>query len=236
MCSLEKRGAVFLLTLLGNGEHRLSPDYIDSILSALAQVNDRSHEACALITTNEGKFFSNGLDLDWVFSPSHDREARSRHLSSKFSELLAAVMNLKMPSIAAVCGHAVAGGFILALAHDYRFMRKDRGFLYMSEVDVDIVIPSDAMSIIRSKINPSVVADMVLGGRKYKAEMALKEGFVDSVHNNSGETLDAAISAAEQFGRRNWNKDVYLALRLAAFPKVADEFQFKGARPLPSRL
>eukprot|EP01018_Ginkgo_biloba_P037999 Gb_12044 [translate_table: standard] len=239
MCSLEKRGTVFVLTLLGGGEHRLSPDYIDSIISALAHVNERSQEASALITTNEGKFFSNGLDLDWVnsnSSPLHDKEARFRHLSCKFRELLAAFLNLKMPSIAAVRGHAVAGGFILALAHDYRFMRKDRGFMYMSEVDVDIVIPSDVMSIIRSKINPSVLTEVVLGGRKYTAEMGLKEGFVDSAHNNSAETLDAAISAAEQFGRRAWNKDVYLALRHATFPQVVDEFELLGYRPLPSRL
>eukprot|EP01018_Ginkgo_biloba_P037998 Gb_12043 [translate_table: standard] len=237
MCSLEKRGTVFVLTLLGGGEHRLSPDYIDSILSALSRVNERSHEASALITTNEGKFFSNGLDLNWVnSSPLLDKEARFRLLYSKFGELLAAVLNLKMPSIAAVCGHAVAGGFILALVHDYRFMRKDRGFLYMSEVDVGMVIPSVAMAIIRSKINPSVFTDMVLGARKYTAEMALKKGFVDFAHNNSAETLDAAITAAEQFGRRTWNKDVYLALRRATFPQVVDEFELLGYRPLRSRL
>eukprot|EP01018_Ginkgo_biloba_P038000 Gb_12045 [translate_table: standard] len=237
MCSLEKRGTVFVLTLLGHGEHRLFPDYIDSIISALTRVNERSHESSALVTTNEGKFFCNGLDLDWVnSSPLHDKEARFRHLDSKCRQLLVAFMNLKMPSIAAVCGHAVGGGCILALAHDYRFMRKDRGFLYMSEVDLDIVIPSDIISIIRSKANPSVLMDIVLGGRKYTAEMALKEGLVHSAHNNSAETLDAAISAAEQFGRRNWNKEVYLALRHATFPELVDAFQLRGHPPLPSKL
>eukprot|EP01018_Ginkgo_biloba_P037994 Gb_12040 [translate_table: standard] len=95
-------------------------------LSRLTRVNELSHESSALVTTNEGKFFCNGLDLDWVNSfPLHEKEARFRHFYSKCRQLLVAVMNLKMPSIAAVCGHAVGSGCIVALAHDYRFMRRD---------------------------------------------------------------------------------------------------------------
>lgn len=238
MCSLEKRDGVFILTLSGEGEHRLNPASIDSILSALAHVNENAHLVSALITTNDGKFFSNGLDLQWVSEFSSSRESRSQILGLKYAQLLVAVMELKLPSIAAVCGHASAGGFIFALAHDYRFMRRDRGFLYMSEVDVGISIPPSVMSIIRSKVGSRHLTEVLLGGRKYTAPMAFKAGIVDSVHENSGETLQAAMDASVKMGKRNWNKEAYLQLRFSLLPEVTEKLglRLKGRSPLLSSL
>jgi len=238
MCSLENRDGVFILTFSGEGEHRLNPSVIDSILSALAHVNQNAHLASALITTNDGKFFSNGLDLQWVSEFSSSRESRSQILAKKYIQLLAAVMELKMPSIAAICGHASAAGFILALAHDYRFMRRDRGFLYMSEVDVGISIPPSVMSLIRSKVDSHHLTEVLLGGRRYTAPMALKAALVDSVHDNSAETLEAAMDAAVKLGKRNWNKEAYLQIRLSAFPEATEKLRLRltEASPLRSRL
>lgn len=227
MCSLENRDGVFILTLSGEGEHRLNPSFIDSILSALAHVNQNAHLASALIITNDGKFFSNGIDLQWVYEFSSTRENRSQIVGLKFVQLLTAVMELKLPSIAAICGHASAGGFILALAHDYRFMRSDRGFLYMSEVDVGIAIPPSVMSIITSKVDFRHLTEVVLHGRKYTAPMALNAGLVDSVHDNSAETLKAAIDAAVKMGKRNWNKETYLQLRLSLFSEAIEKLRLR---------
>lgn len=238
MCSLEKQDGVFILTLSGEGEHRFNPSSIDSILSALAHVNENAHLASALITTNDGNFFSNGLDLRWVSEFSDSRENRFQILGLKYVQLLTAVMELKLPSIAAVCGHAAAGGFIFALAHDYRFMRKDRGFLYMSEVDVGVVITPGPMSIIRNKVDSRHLTEVLLGGRKYTAPMAFKAGLVDSVHVNSAETLKAAMDAAVKIGKRNWNKETYLRLRFSLFPEPTEKLllRLKGPSSPRSRL
>lgn len=236
MCSLENRDGVFILTLSGEGEHRFNPSSIDSILSALAHVNQNAHIASALIITNDGKFFSNGIDLQWVYEVSSAKENRSQIVSRKYVQLMVAVMELKLPSIAAICGHASAGGFIFALAHDYRFMRRDRGFLYMSEVDVGIVIHPSVMSIIRSMVDSRHLTDVLLGGRKYTAPMAFKAGLVDSVHDNSAETLEAAMGAAVKMGKRNWNKEAYRQLRLSLFPEVIERLRLQLKAPLHSNL
>uniref|UniRef100_A0A0D6QZ69 Delta(3)-Delta(2)-enoyl-CoA isomerase n=1 Tax=Araucaria cunninghamii TaxID=56994 RepID=A0A0D6QZ69_ARACU len=233
MCSVEKLKNVFIVRLEGDGEHRLNPAFIDSIISALNYVNGRAHEAAAVIITNDGKYFSNGLDPHWM---SLARENRTPADGVKFPELLAAVMNLKLPSIAAICGHACAAGFIFALAHDYRFMRKDRGFLYMSEVDVGIVIPPSVMAVVRSKVDPGLLTEVMLEGRKYKAEEALRKGLVDSVHNSSQETLDAAVDAAIELGKRKWKGEVYRGLRLGSFPEAAEKLGLKAGSVLPSKL
>lgn len=239
MCSLEKRDGVFILTLSGEGEHLFNPSLIDSILSALAHVNQNAHHASALITTNDGKYFSNGFDFKWVSeesSSTKSREDRSRILDLKSIQLLRAVMELKLPTIAAVCGHAVGGGVIFALAHDYRLMRMDRGFLYLKEVDLGLYMPPYAMSIIRSKVDAHNLAQLLLGGQKYTAQMALKARLIDSAHDNSAETLKAAKDAAVKMGERNWNREAFLQLRLSAFPEVTEKLRLKGVLPLPSSL
>ncbi|MCO5558935.1 hypothetical protein L7F22_012526 [Adiantum nelumboides] len=213
-CRLERRGNFYVLTLIGDGEHRINPPLVDSMLGCLQTLRSLSSPSTtctALITTSSGKFFSNGLDLAF---PSRAAVRR------KFAELLSAYINLPMPTIAAVCGHAAAGGFILALAHDYVFMRKDRGFLYMSEIDVRILIPPGPMRIIRSKLTPRAFRDTVLRGTKHTAEMALEAGIVDSIHENADSTLEAAFGKAEELVARKWNPGFYRELRASMYPEV----------------
>ena len=147
MCTLEKRGNLFILTLTSEDEHRLNPTRIDAIRSALHRIRSdtTSLSGSVLITTAHGKFFSNGYDLAWAGS-SLDK---IRLMSSKLRALVGDLISFPMPTIAAVTGHACAAGFILALSHDYIVMRKDRGFLYMSEMNIGLKIPAWFMSVIR---------------------------------------------------------------------------------------
>ncbi|KAF2318717.1 hypothetical protein GH714_010272 [Hevea brasiliensis] len=162
MCTLEKRGNIYILTLTGSGEHRLNPTLIDSIRSALRRLHAEPTSPCsALITTAHGKFFSNGFDLAWAQSS----QQRLQLMDSKLKSLASDFISLPMPTIAAVTGHASAAGMILALCHDYVLMRKDRGFLYMSEMDIRLVIPEWFMALLKCKIaDPDVGEELVKRG------------------------------------------------------------------------
>ena len=75
MCTLEKKGNIFILTLTGDGEHRLNPTLLNEISSALRRVKSEATSSSALITTAHGKFFSNGYDLAFAQSgPYLDRK------------------------------------------------------------------------------------------------------------------------------------------------------------------
>lgn len=124
---------VYVLTLTGEGEHRFTPQSIPEILTALDKV-EADPKACALVTTGEGKFYSNGLSL----SLENRGSKENMQLIDQFHVLLKRVLTFPIPTIAAVNGHAVAGGCMLALAHDYRFMRADRGFMFLSEIDIKL--------------------------------------------------------------------------------------------------
>jgi len=219
MCSLEKKGRVYILTLLGDGDHRFNPSTIDAISAALKEVQD-SPDAGALVTTNEGRYFSNGLDIQWI---SQNPDAHLNTIRIKFENLLASFMRLGVPTIAAIRGHAAAGGFILALAHDYRFMKVDRSVLYMSELDHGMKLPRSLMAVVLSKLLPGALRDVVLGARKFSAQTALEGGIVDSVYADSVQTLEAAVSEAQKLASWGWMKEVYSELRLGAFPGVLEE-------------
>jgi enoyl-CoA hydratase/carnithine racemase len=230
MCSLEKRGKIFILTLTGEGdEHRLNPTLIDAIQSAIRRVRAESvsSKSSALITTAQGKFFSNGYDIAWAGSS----QARKELMSSKLNSLVADLISLPMPTIAAVSGHASAAGFILALSHDYILMRKDRGFLYMSEVDINLVIPDWFIALIECKIGaPLARRDVVLRAAKVTAKEAVEKGIIDSAHDGAAETVSAAIRLGEQLVGRGWDGHVYAQTRVKLLARVLDEIGVSSTR------
>ncbi len=122
MGDLDKRGAVYVLTL-GEDENRFHPDRLAAINSALDEV-EAADGPRAVVTTGSGKFYSNGLDLDFMAANPDAAEANLADVHA----LLARVLAFPAPIIAAVQGHAFAAGAMLALSHDQIVMRADRGF------------------------------------------------------------------------------------------------------------
>ncbi|XWS66023.1 hypothetical protein CRYUN_Cryun05aG0164600 [Craigia yunnanensis] len=223
MCTLEKRGNLFILTLTGEDQHRLNPTLIDAIRSVLKQVraDPNSHSSSALITTAQGKFFSNGFDLAWARS-SPDR---LRLMSSEFRALATELLSFPMPTIAAVTGHASAAGFILALSHDYVLMRNDRGFLHMSEVDIGLKIPTCFLALIRSKIgNPITRRDVVLRAAKITAKEAVEKEIIDRAYHSAEETVKGAATLGEELAKKGWNGQVYGENRMALMKDVLEKF------------
>ena len=119
--SLRRDGDVFLLDL-GDGENRFHPDWVSSVEAALDEV-EGTEGPRALVTCATGKYWSNGLDLEWLFSHPDDAGA----FVSRVHRLFARVLTLPVPTVAAVQGHCFAAGAMLALAHDWTVMRLDRG-------------------------------------------------------------------------------------------------------------
>ncbi|CAL1374501.1 unnamed protein product [Linum trigynum] len=236
MCTLEKRGNVYILTLTGAGDHRLNPNLLDSIQSALRRLHaEPANPSSVLITTAEGKFFSNGYDLAWAETPSAVAAASAtpggqnpfQLMSAKLRSVIADLITLPMPTIAAVTGHAAAAGFILALSHDYILMRRDRGFIYMSEVDIGLVVSAWFMAVLKCKIGDAAARrDLVLRAAKVTAGAAAERGIVHSAHDSAEGTLAAAVELGEELARRKWNGHVYARNRMVVMGEVLEKIGF----------
>src|SRR5690349_22299912 len=116
---------------LGEDENRFSPEWLETVDGLLDRVEA---EAKALVTTGSGKFYSNGLDLDWLAAHTE----RGDWYIDQVQQLFARVLVAPVPTVAAVNGHAFGAGSMLATAHDFRVMRTDRGFFCFPEVDIRI--------------------------------------------------------------------------------------------------
>ncbi|RZC57061.1 hypothetical protein C5167_004364 [Papaver somniferum] len=225
MCSLEKSGNIFILTSTGDDEHRLNPMLIESIRNALKQVRTNAKPGSVLVTTAQGKFFSNGFDFKYAAAAgsatgSYDRLSG---ISDSFKFVVADLLSLPMPTVAVVSGHAVAAGFLLALSHDYVLMRKYKGVLYMSELNIGLNVPDYFMAFLKSKIPSSRVRrDVLLQSMKVTAEKAVEMGIIDFAYDTVEETKEDAMKLAVKLGSNKWNGEAYADIRMNSFPEICE--------------
>jgi Delta3-Delta2-enoyl-CoA isomerase len=172
MPSLERDGEVCLLNL-GDDENRFTPDWVASARALLAEVAALPAPV-ALVTVADGKFWSNGLDLDWL--GSHLDEAPS--YIAEVQGLMSQLLTLPVPTVAAIQGHCFAAGAMLALAHDWRAMRADRGFFCLPEVDLGIPFTVGMDALIGAKLPVATALEAMTTGRRYGGADAASAGIV----------------------------------------------------------
>lgn len=158
---------------LGDDENRFALTFLDDIDDALGQAI--SDGAQGLVTTAGGKFYSNGLDLDWL--SAHTDQAQ-RYIN-RVHRLLARTLTLPIPTAAAVVGHAFGAGAMLAIAHDFRVMRDDRGYFCFPEVDIRIPFNPGMAALIQSKLTPRAAVASMTTGRRFGGPDAQQFGIVD---------------------------------------------------------
>ena len=93
--------------------------------------------------------------------------------------LFARVLTLPIPTAAAVNGHAFGAGAMLAMAHDYRTMRSDRGFFCFPEVDIRIPFTPGMAALIQAKLTPQAAIASMTTGRRFGGDDAAKYGLVE---------------------------------------------------------
>ena len=163
---------------LGDDENRFSPDFLDEINAVLDDVVAANAEGKAqgLVTTAGGKFYTNGLDLDWLMANGD----RTDWYVGRVHALLARVLTLPIPTAAAVVGHAFGAGAMLAIAHDFRVMRADRGFFCFPEVDIRIPFTPGMNALIQAKLTPQAQVASMTTGRRFGGVDAATFGIVDA--------------------------------------------------------
>ncbi|UVO13131.1 enoyl-CoA hydratase-related protein [Mycobacterium sp. SVM_VP21] len=163
---------------LGDDENRFSPDFLDEINRVLDDVlaANAKGKAHGLVTTAGGKFYTNGLDLDWLMANGD----RTDWYVGRVHALLARVLTLPIPTAAAVVGHAFGAGAMLAIAHDFRVMRADRGFFCFPEVDIRIPFTAGMTALIQAKLTPQAQVASMTTGRRFGGVDAATFGIVDT--------------------------------------------------------
>ena len=214
MIELEKHGDVFVLTM-DEGENRWNTTFTRAFAAAIDEVEASEGPAALVTRSAHQKFFSNGLDLDWVMNPADHPDGGDRDaFGPEYMALLARLIVLPMPTICAVNGHGFGAGFMVALAHDIRIMREDRGYLCANELEIGLTVPEPEVALFRHKVPAPAFHETVMLARRWTGPDAASAGFVeaavplDALHDA---TMERAASLAKLAANREnygWQKQV----------------------------
>ena len=165
-----------------------------------------------IVITGTGRAFSAGVDLHRVLDGGHPYTSR---LLSSMSSCFETVYSLRVPVVAAVNGHAIAGGCALALACDTRYM--SRGKFGLNELALGLAFPPPILAIIATVLGDRAYS-IVTGAKLYDPEEAFDLRMVDGVIAPD-ELEKTAIAEAE---------------RLASIPAPVFAAAKSALRPLKS--
>ena len=207
MIDLDKQGDVFILTM-NDGENRWNTTFVRAFDARLDEVLASAGPAALVTSAASEKFFSNGLDLEWLGATGEHRGGDRSVFGTEFMRLMARLITLPIPSVCAINGHAFGAGFMAALCHDVRFMRADRGFACANEVEIGMVIPPPELALFRHKLPMNVFFETVQLARRWTGPDALAAGVVQQTAPIESLT-SAAITRAASLAKLGANRDVY---------------------------
>lgn len=164
------RGPVMAVTM-DRGENRLHPELLAALESVLDEIEGGDAPA-ALVLAGSGKFFSNGLDLEYMGANPDEAAA----ILARVHALLGRVLALDVPTVAALNGHAFAAGAMLALACDVVVMRSDRGYFCLPEADLGLPFTPGMNALITARLSPPVAHRAMVTGHRFTGTEALAAG------------------------------------------------------------
>jgi Delta3-Delta2-enoyl-CoA isomerase len=197
-----------------DGENRYHPASVTRWHEVLDDLEGRDGPL-AVVVTGEGKFFSNGLDLDgFAADPSS-----AGMVVDGVHRLFGRMAVFPAYTVAAINGHAFAGGAMLACTFDARLMRADRGYWCLPEVDLGIPVTPEMFATITARMPVAAAADALVTGRRYRAAEAQALGIVEHVAPEA-EVVDRAMELAAPMAAKN--RDVIAAHKWQLFGHVAE--------------
>jgi enoyl-CoA hydratase len=191
MFDISHQGHVTILRMVHGKANTLSLEFCATLSQHIQTF--RASPAHALVITGSGQIFSAGVDL---LRLSDGGAPYVREFLPVLNAMFAAVFSCPKPIIAAINGHAIAGGCVLACAADRRLMAREQGRIGVTELLVGVPFPPIALEIMRHAIAPQRFAEAIFSGTTYLPDEAAARGFVDEVADPD-ELLDHAVAAAQ---------------------------------------
>ncbi len=187
--AMTRDGDVFVIAMTDK-ENRFNRSSVDAFHACLDEI-DAAEGPKAMVTVGEGKFFSNGLDLDWLATSEEDMFG----FIADVTRLWARILEAPFPTVAAVNGHAFAGGAMFVLAFDQRVMRDDRGFWCVNEVLLGMDLTPGMGAIVQARLDPHTAHKAVTQAHRFNGPEALSNHIVDALAAEASVLSDAIALA-----------------------------------------
>ncbi len=194
MIDVATKEGIAVLTMRHGKANALDIEFCDALAQHLSDLA-RGH-AKAVLLTGQGTMFSAGVDLKRASSGGADY---LRKFLPSLHRLYNAAFNLPKPLIAAINGHAVAGGAVLAACADRRILAQGKARIGTTELQVGVPFPALAFEIVRFAVPSRYLPEFTLGAATYGTQAALERGWVDEVVEAEA-LMPRAFAVAHQYG------------------------------------
>ena len=173
---------VGVMTLGYEAQNRFNPAFIAAFMEALDDAERDEAIGALVVTGGDPKYWSNGLDLDWILAHISEPQAIVDYLKT-VNAMFKRVTIYPKPVVAALNGHTFAGGLFLAAHMDFRFMRADRGWICLPEVDINIPLMPGMIAVCQAVMPPQGFRALYYTGKRFTGPEAVALGFADGVYS-----------------------------------------------------
>jgi enoyl-CoA hydratase len=191
MIDMETEAGIAVLTLQHGKANALDIEFCEALAARFVEL--RKSDAKAVVITGQGKIFSAGVNL---IKLSEGGDSYIRKFLPALHRLYHTVFYHPKPVVAAINGHAIAGGCVLACCADWRVMANDGGRMGVTELLVGVPFPALAFEIMRHATPPYFFSEAILSGATFPAEPAAHRGWVNEAVE-SALLMECALAAAQ---------------------------------------
>ncbi|MFW9856573.1 MAG: enoyl-CoA hydratase/isomerase family protein [Candidatus Thorarchaeota archaeon] len=179
MLETERQGGVGIIRLSRGITNAINSELVAELTAALEDMilND-SEIKVILLTSSNDKFFAIGFDLPEVLELSR---SEFQEFYQGFNKLTLLLYKTPKPTVAALTGHATAGGCILALCCDYRIIGQGRTLMGLNEVKLGVPVPYPGDVILRDLVGTRHAREIMEIGEFYQPDKLLELGMVDEI-------------------------------------------------------
>ena len=207
MIEIENRGDVAIARVQRGKGNALNLELLEAFERCLTTLE--ASAARAVVVTGQGSVFGAGVDLPELVAGG---ESYVKKFIPLLDQVFEHIARFPKPIVAAVNGHAIAGGAILMLACDQRIVARGKARIGLTEIQVGVPFPAWALEIARFATPPEHFQTLILTGRTWLADEALARGLVDEVVEP--DQLEArALEVAGELGKLF--PETYAASKLA---------------------
>jgi enoyl-CoA hydratase/carnithine racemase len=203
----EVRNHVGVVKLNHGPTNAINLDLVDHLAERLGEVRADPQIRGLVLTSSNDKFFSIGFNIPELIELPRDD---LKHFYSSFNQLCIDLFTLPKPTIAAITGHAIAGGCIMTLCCDYRFIAQGRKLMGLNEIKLGLPVPYVADCILRNLLEVRHAREIMEVGDFYLPEASSQMGLVDQVLPLEGVITEAG-ELVETIG--SYPEDAFAAIK-----------------------
>jgi enoyl-CoA hydratase/carnithine racemase len=187
---VKTEAGIAVVTLAHGKANALDIEFCEALAARFVAL--AGSDAKAVVLTAEGKIFSAGVDLIRLSAGGADYV---RKFLPALHKLYDTAFHHPKPVVAAINGHAIAGGCVLACCADRRIMARGAGRIGVTELLVGVPFPALGFEIVRLAVPARYLAEVTLGGATYASDAALQRGWIDQIAEPEVLLRDAIVIA-----------------------------------------